>query len=122
MKKFRESGSLLIGVEVDGKLHRDFLLRPRLVRDSVTVLDENRAQSNDAYRGVALIACQVEELGSLTREQITTDLLLSMYDADLAVIMEANSRLEGRLQSFRVKDEGTKVVAPSVGENRHSVA
>lgn len=99
----KEKGTLLVGVEIDGKTHRDFVLRPRLVRDSVEVLEDEKAQNNDAYRGVALISRQIEKLGELTSEQITTDLLLSMYDADLAVIMEANSRLEVRLSNFRAK-------------------
>jgi len=97
----KEVGSLLVGVEVDGNLHYEFTLRPRLVRDSIRVMEDDKARQNDAYRGVALIACQLEKLGDLKPEQISTELLLSMYDADLAVIMEANSRLEGRLQNFR---------------------
>lgn len=101
--ELKESGTLLVGVEVDGVLHSDFVLRPRLVRDSIRVMADEQAQQNDAYRGVALIACQIEKLGTLNTAQISTELLLGMYDADLAVIMEANGRLEGRLQSFREK-------------------
>jgi len=101
--ELKEVGELLVGVEVDGVLHSDFVLRPRLVRDSIRVMADEQAQQNDAYRGVALIACQIVKLGELSSAQITTELLLSMFDADLAVIMAANGRLEGRLQSFRAK-------------------
>jgi len=54
---------------------------------------------------VALIARQIEKLGDLTPAQINTELLLGMLDADLAVIMQANSRLEGRLKNFRKSAE-----------------
>jgi len=101
--ELKEVGELLVGVELDGVLHSDFVLRPRLVRDSIRVMADEQAQQNDAYRGVALIACQIVKLGELSSAQITTELLLSMFDADLAVIMAANGRLEGRLQSFRAK-------------------
>lgn len=122
MSVLKESGALLLGVEMNGRTHRDFTIRPRLVRDSVTVMESGMAQSNDAYRGVALIACQIESLGDLVREQITTELLLSMFDADLAVIMEANTRLEVRIQSFRKQNKGSADIASSSGENRHAVA
>lgn len=120
--KFKEHGALPIGIEVDGKVHRDFTLRPRLVRDSVAVLEDARAQSNDAYRGVALIACQVVQLGTLKPEQIDTELLLSMFDTDMATIMEAASRLEGRLMTFRDDGEDTAAAAPGAGEDRRAVA
>ena len=34
----KETGKLNVGIEVDGKSHLDFELRPRLVRDSVAVV------------------------------------------------------------------------------------
>ena len=123
MSALKESGTLPVGVEVDGKFHYEFTLRPRLVRDSVDVLEEDsRAQNNDAYRGVALIARQIESLGDLEPEQITTKLLLSMFDTDLAAIMEANSRLEGRLKNFRTQSKNTPASASGIGENRDPVA
>lgn len=118
----KEIGMLPIGIEVDGKVHRDFTLRPRLVRDSVEVMEDPRAQTNDAYRGVALIACQVEHLGDLPAAKIDTELFLSMYDSDMATIMEAASRLEGRLTSFRGESEGAAPGASGTAENRGAVA
>jgi phage FluMu protein gp41 len=121
--KFKESGTLPVGVEVDGKFHHEFTLRPRLVRDSVDVLEEDsRAQSNDAYRGVALIARQIEQLGDLEPDQITAKLLLSMFDTDLAAIMAANSRLEERLKNFRAEGKNAPASASGIGENRDTVA
>ncbi len=122
MSSLMEQGVLPIGVEVGGKRHRAFTLRPRLVRDSVDVLEDSRAQNNDAYRGVALIACQIERLGDLTSAEIGTELLLSMFDADMAEIMKAASRLEERLLTFREAGEGAASGASGAGENRRAVA
>lgn len=119
---FQEHGVLPIGIKVDGQVHRDFTLRPRLVRDSVQVLEDPKAQTNDAYRGVALMACQVVQLGTLNAEQIDTELLLSMFDTDMATIMEAASRLEGRLMTFRDDGQAAAAVAPGAGEDRRAVA
>lgn len=122
MSTINETGTLPVGIEVGGKVHRDFTLRPRLVHDSVDVLEDPKAQSSDAYRGVALIAAQIERLGDLTPEQINTELLLSMFDADMATIMEAARRLEGRLLTFRREGENTPAGASGAGEDRSAVA
>ena len=108
----KEKDTLLVGITVDGKLHQDFIVRPRLVSDSVKVMEDEKAQNSETYRGVALYACQLEKLGELTPEQITTELLLTMFDADLAVIIKACTRLEVRLTKFREPAEKpTKVTS-----------
>ena len=118
----RESGTLPVGVEIDGRVHRDFTLRPRLVCDSVEVMEEPRAQTNDAYRGVALTARQIERLGDLPAERITTELLMTMHDVDLGMIMEAASRLDARLLRFRAEDAGRAAGASGAHEDRGAVA
>lgn len=118
----RESGTLPVGVEMDGEVHREFVLRPRLVRDSVDVLaDEPQAQTNDAYRGVAITARQLERLGDLPRDKIDTGLLLGMFDTDLSAIMQAAERLEARLLTFRAADEGAAQAAPGAAEGGGAV-
>lgn len=117
----KEFGTLPVGVEVDGVVHRDFVLRPRLVRDSVYVMADPRAVTDDSYRGVALFACQLERLGSLAKEQITADLLLDMFDMDMEEIMEANKRLGVKLRTFRNPGAGSTQAAPGAAEDRGSV-
>lgn len=117
-----ESGTLPVGVEVDGKVHRAFVLRPRLVRDSVDVLGDPKAQDNDVYRGVALTALQLESLGDLPRDKINTELLLDMFDADLAAIMEAAGRLERRLLTFRGAGTDAPQAATGAGESGGALA
>lgn len=114
----KETGELPIGVEVDGVLHRDFTLRPRLVRDSVEVMEDALARDNDAYRGVALIAKQIERLGDLPRDRVTPDLLMSMFDIDMAKIMERAALLEGRLLTFRKPGQKASEASPDPREDR----
>lgn len=122
MDQLKESGTLPVGVEVDGVLHSTFVLRPRLVRDSVNVLADEKAQSNDAYRGVALISMQLESLGTLEKDKITPDLLLDMLDIDMAEIMKANDALGERLTNFRKDGAGAAQVASGAAQGGDSVA
>jgi len=119
---FKETGTLPVGVEVDGKLHREFTLRPRLVRDSVEAQEIARAQTNDSYRGAVLIAAQLEKLGDLPREKITTELLLELFDVDMGEILKANARLEVRLATFRGQTAGAAQAASGAGEDRGAMA
>lgn len=108
-----ETGTLPFGLEVDGDTHRDFELRPRLVRDSVDVLDNEYAKRNPAYEGVALICKQIVRLGMLPGDKVTPMKLLELNEIDMAVLLEAADRLRARLATFR--DEGQKPAqAPAV--------
>ena len=98
---FTEKGTLPIGIEYDGKIHRDFELRPQTVADSVDAVEEDRARDNESYLGVVVLAKQMIKLGDIPREDITTNLLLGMYDVDIAAVNEALGRLRKRLLSFR---------------------
>jgi phage FluMu protein gp41 len=122
MSALTEDGLLPIGIEVAGAVHQAFTIRPRLVRDSVDVLTDPLAQDNDAYRGVALFARQLVSLGTLQAGDITTELLLGMYDTDLGAIMAAHGRLEARLQTFRGGSQVAAAGASGAGEDRGAVA
>jgi len=122
MDQLKASGTLPVGVEVDGVLHSTYVLRPRLVRDSVEVLADEKAQSNDAYRGVALFAMQLESLGTLEKDKITPDLLLDMLDIDMAEIMKANDALGVRLANFRKDGAGSSEAASGTAQAGDTVA
>ena len=95
-----EKGTLPIGVEHEGRTHKEFELRPQLVRDSVDALEDDRAQRNDTYLGVCVLAKQLIRLGDIPREKLTPGLLMDMYEADLAAISAAARRLQQRLARF----------------------
>lgn len=111
-----QSDKLKVGVEVDGKVHLDFTLRPRLVRDSVEAQEDERAQVNPAYEGLVMTAKQLVQLGDLPKEKITPDLLMDMHDLDMQVILEAAAKLQGRLATFRGQGEGVAQAAGGVNE------
>ncbi|MDH3975616.1 MAG: hypothetical protein OEV42_15165 [Deltaproteobacteria bacterium] len=110
----KEEGTLPIGVEFDGEVHRDFVLRPQVVRDTIDLMDSeyaDRANKNDHYFGICLLAGQLEKLGNIPVEEITPDLLLNMYDDDFRVIHLAKEALESRLSTFRKENEGKEEAA-----------
>ena len=111
-----EQDKLKIGVEVDGKTHFDFTLRPQLVRDSVEAFDDPAARDNEAYAGLVMRAKQITSLGDLKPEQITPDLLMNMHDVDMAIVMEAGARLQARLNRFRDGVEEPAKAAPGANE------
>lgn len=100
-----EKGTLSIGIEFEGKAHKEFELRPQLVSDSVDAIEESvRAQRNDSYLGLCVLAKQLVKLGDIPKEKITPELLMPMYEVDLKVLMTASKRLESKLLSFRGED------------------
>lgn len=104
-------GILPVGIEVDGVVHRDFELRPQLVRDSIEVSKKLTAENNDSYFGVALYAEQLMKLGTLPKAFITAELLLDAFDIDMQAIMKGAETLRERLKTFR--DEGCQPAANS---------
>jgi len=116
----REQGSLLIGVEYDGRLHADFTIRPQLVRDSIEALSDERAANDQRYLGVSILAKQIEKLGDIPKEQITADLLMNMYNDDFTLLVEADRRLEARLRSFR--ESGASVQEDGAGNAEDGVS
>lgn len=114
----KETGRLNVGIEADGKTHLDFELRPRLVRDSVAVVGDERARENPAYEGLAMTCMQIVKLGDLPKERITPDLLMDLHDVDMSVILEAAERLRARLATFRAGSEKPAAATVSADENR----
>jgi len=102
-----EKCTLPIGVEYDGKVHRDVEIRPRLVRDLLDGAASERAQQDSYYYSLCQTACQIVRLGDVPREKITADLLLDMYEDDFDVLTEAASRVRARARDFRGDKEGS---------------
>ena len=100
-----EKGTLTIGIEHDGKVHKDFILKPQLVRDSIEIMEDERAQKNESYFGICLLAKQIIKLGNIPEDQITPDLIMNLTEVDFKTMMEVKGALETRLNSFRGKTE-----------------
>ncbi|ORM59597.1 hypothetical protein HA45_22525 [Pantoea rodasii] len=74
------SGTLDIGLEVDGQLHRDFTLRLPTVGDEIDVADDESVPDS-GYRVALMGRCMVT-LGTLTPEKITFELLRQELNSD----------------------------------------
>lgn len=114
-----EKGVLPIGVERDGKWHREFEVRPRLVKDTMEVAREQGMQKleNDIFFSLCLAAKQIIRIGDIS--PVPVEELLEMFDRDVAVITEAREKLAARLDRFHEGSEGrdaTTVVGDASGE------
>lgn len=101
-----EKFTLLDGIEFGGKTHRDIEMRPRKVGDSVNALENERAQTNEAYMGLVILAAQIIALGDIPKDQITADLLMDITDDDMTEINEKLVRLRNRVKTFRTENTG----------------
>lgn len=96
--KWREKGTLPVGVEVEGVVHRDFVLRDTTVKDLIEVDHIASGQG----RQVALMARCLIKLGGLEPKDITPNLLHTMTYVDLQALQAADGRLMKRQLTFRV--------------------
>lgn len=93
-------GTLPIGIEYGGKVHREFKLRPRLVRDSVEAAEEV-GDGSESRTGLAILARQFVQLGNIPPTGITTEVLLDMYEEDLGELYRAAEEVAAKLKTFR---------------------
>jgi hypothetical protein len=114
-----EKGILPVGIEKDGKVHREFEVRPALVKDSIEVGDEHAhsALKNQFFVGVCLTAKQIVRIGDIS--PVPVELLVEMYDLDLGAITAAKDRLAKRLIRFRSEQgpQGTTEELSGSAEN-----
>ena len=105
-----KDGMLPVGVEFEGVIHRDFMLRPEKVRDAIEAMEEEKSKTNNTYLYIATFSRQIEKLGDIPKESITTELLLEMTEVDFEELEKAKKALEQQLKSFR--GEGKEVPDP----------
>ncbi len=96
-----EKGTIPIGIEKDGVWHREFEIRPSLVRDTVEVAEEQDAQklNNNSFYIICLTAKQIVRIGDIS--PVPVEVVLNMFDEDFGEIANAKLRLAARLRSFR---------------------
>lgn len=91
-------GRLKVGLEFEGKNHVDFSIRAPKVKDSLEAIEEVGESSGLKFM-LATYARQILVLGDIPKDKITTDLLLELYDVDLAVIQKTAEEHEKKLMS-----------------------
>lgn len=86
------SGKLAIGVEFNGRLHRDFVLRLSTVGDEIDVAEDMSVP--DAGYKVGLVAVCLDKLGDIPAEQITYKLLRSLDSDDYRHLLGKQEELK----------------------------
>lgn len=113
---FIEEGTLLFGVEYEGKVHRVFEIREQLVRDTVDIFENKeyggRAERSDSFFSVCVTARRLQKVGDIPKEAITPELLMSMRQEDFNEISAASKRMEEKRRRFRA--------APETGQEDHN--
>ncbi len=97
-----QKGTLPFGIEQDGVRHRDFEMRPRLVRDTMEIAREQgmqKLENDDIFFTLCHTAKQIIHIGDICPVPIET--VLDMLDEDMAAILDAKEVLATRLESFR---------------------
>ena len=104
-----EKGTLPVGVEFDGKIYRNFEIRPQLQRDTIDLFDDpetgERALKNMQFYGLCIVAGQIISIGDIPKEKITPDMVMEMWPEDFAEIQHADKRLKERMATFRGADK-----------------
>ena len=99
MSAVSEKGTLPIGVEADGKIYRAFEIRAATLRDSVEAVDECGGDASQTRLRYAVMARRVRFEG-LDQEQVTTDLLMGMFDRDGVALEIAADEVEKKLDAL----------------------
>lgn len=107
------TGTLPIGIEVDGVLHRDFEMRSPTVLDNIEVTEElveSGEDTNPLRIGTAMMARQLVKLGTLTtfdglgaagkhgeQPQVTTALVRTLHPKDWNHLDRESADMEKKL-------------------------
>lgn len=92
MTALTQQGVLPVGIMVEGVLHRDYVLKPARVIDSIDAVEEVGSHNPVALMA-AVIARQLTSLGTLKPEQIDYDLVCEMDPRDFNALEAAAGEL-----------------------------
>ncbi|MFZ0932302.1 MAG: hypothetical protein WAN11_27130 [Syntrophobacteraceae bacterium] len=108
-----EKGTLPVGIERDGKFHREFEIRPALVGDSIEVADEHEPKklTNRWYANICLAAKQIIRIGDIS--PVPFEEVVKMLDLDMEQVYAAQERLATRLSRFHDSGKDAGQTAPS---------
>lgn len=73
-------------VDKDGNLHKKGTMRLATAMDEITIINDMRVQSNEAYLVIVLLARVITSLGSL--KSINTNVVENLFAADLTYLQE----------------------------------
>lgn len=93
------TSKLPIGIEVDGKVYKDFSVRPAMLRDSCAAI---AAVGGDAEPNTLRYATMAQRVSfeGLPQEQVTVELLMGLYDRDAVALELAADEVEKKLDAL----------------------
>lgn len=107
-----ERGTLHYGIELDGKLHKEFEVGPLSVADWLAMETKRVAtkegdQVEFTHYALEVLSRRLLSLGEIPRSKITTAFLeQNLRMPDLSLLVVAVGRLDERLETFRAAYEG----------------
>lgn len=94
MSALTVKGSLVCGVERDGVQHTDFELKVATIANAIAAIEKAGVGAGHLKLRVYKAAEQMASLGSIPKEDITGELLLSLPEDDIEPIYNAQDELE----------------------------
>jgi hypothetical protein len=73
-------------VDKEGNLHKQGTMRLATAMDEITIINDMRVQSNEAYIVIVLLARVITSLGSL--KSVNTNVIENLFAADLTYLQE----------------------------------
>jgi hypothetical protein len=73
-------------VDKEGNLHKHGTMRLATAMDEITILNDMRVQSNEAYIVIVLLARVITSLGTL--RSVNTNIIENLFAADLTYLQE----------------------------------
>ena len=86
-------------VDKEGNLHKKGTMRLATAMDEITILNDMRVQSNEAYIVIVLLARVITRLGSLS--SVNTNVIENLFTADLNYLQEFYRQINETGQTHR---------------------
>jgi hypothetical protein len=99
MEAITVKGRLPVGIEVDGKLYRDFSMRAGTLRDACVAVNSAPTGAAENVLRYARMA-QCVSFDGLAQEHVTLDLLMGLYERDAVALEVASDEVEKKLDAL----------------------
>lgn len=118
-----KTGTLPVGVKINGTLYRDFVLREQIVADEIEILEDEgpdaaRAAKSDAFFNVCVTAKRLSFAGLEDSTVITPAVVMAMETVDFSHLMKVDKAQLTQRASFRDAAEAAPDAAPAAPEVR----
>lgn len=97
MSTLTEDGTLLVGVERDGKFHKDFTLRVATLEDVENAIEEAGPDASNARVARHKWSYTMTRLGDIPPKEITADLLAGLTAEEFGIIKGTEAALLKKL-------------------------